>query len=342
MAVSYTIPNTFAALTVAESAKVNANETYTKSVFDGLEATTKTLAKLKVDVDPTTALEVATKQYVDHYSTWRRPSLQWSSVTTVAVESGLDGTSGNIPMLFPDGSVRTETSTTRTTFNITRNAVLTTSGAQSGLRTGLSEQSNQWLALYAVKVTDSSTQWCTVGDTVLPLQANYSTLNSNFGTSGWVYLGLIRNGDGDASGSDIVRFTQAGHFTKFYNRQNSADTSSGQEAHGVAFASTSSATTLTWTYAAGTSGAQLPANITIAMWQSAQQNTTNKTNYYNTGLTTLFAAHPASLGALALPPVIIPASEGVGVGTFSAAIAADIFLVGFYDNVLGVGSHPLI
>jgi len=70
----------------------------------GLEALTKSFAKLKVDVDPTTALEVATKQYVDHYSIWRRPVIQFGSVTTVAVESGLDGTSGDIPILFPDGN----------------------------------------------------------------------------------------------------------------------------------------------------------------------------------------------------------------------------------------------
>src|SRR5690349_20387011 len=106
MAVSYTVPNTFAATTLAESAKVNANETYTKSVFDGLEATTTTLAKLKMDANPSAALEVATKQYVDIYATYRRPVLQYSSATVVNIETGINGTSGSARILFPDGDLR--------------------------------------------------------------------------------------------------------------------------------------------------------------------------------------------------------------------------------------------
>ena len=111
MALNFTVSYTFSPNTTISSSQVNTNFSDIAAVFQGLEAETKTLSKLKMDADPTIALEVATKQYVDHYSTWRRPVLQFGSTTTVAVESGLDGTSGDIPILFPDGSMRTETST---------------------------------------------------------------------------------------------------------------------------------------------------------------------------------------------------------------------------------------
>jgi hypothetical protein len=334
MAINFTVSYTFAPNTTIASAQVNTNTSDNASVWQGLEALTKTFAKLKVDVDPSTALEVATKQYVDHYSTWRRPVLQSASVTTVTVESGLDGTSGDIPILFSDGSVRTETSATRTTFDITRNAVLTTSGAQSGLRASLSEAANTWYALYAVKVTDLSTQWCTVGDTTLPLQSNYATLNSNFGTNGWVYLGMIRNGDNSGATSDILNFVQCGNTTVFKN----VCTGNVINAVGLRLATSASATSLTYTTSSGTGTTAIPNHVTIIGYYAAAGTGSGSVEFGHGSVTEEWAS--GSGGARFATRLFTQVADAKL--TNGSASSMDIHLFGWIDGVLGVGSNPLI
>lgn len=335
MAINYTISFTFSPSTTISSAQVNTDFSDNANTWTGLEAGTKTISQIKVDADPTTALQLTTKQYVDHYSTYRRPNLQFGSITTVAVESGLDGVSGDIPIQFPDGTMRTETSITRTTFNITRNAVLTTAAAQSGLRTSLSETANVWYALYAVKVTDSSTQWCTVGDTVLPLQANYATLNSNFGTSGWVYLGMIRNGDNSGATSDILVFYQNGNLSIFDN--NAAGNLANST--GIRLATTASASSLTYTYAAGTGTTQIPAHISTVIWTGVSGGGSGNALFSNSANSWQYAqgAGAQKFGAR----LVAGAASGAFLSNGSA-VAMDIYIAGYVDGVLGVGSNPLL
>lgn len=312
------------------------NSSGSSDVFDA-----KVNGVIKVSVDSTGNLQVVNSTATTNLTAllariaqYRRPVLQFGSVTTVAVESGLDGTSGNIPILFPDGSIRTETSTTRTTFNITRNTVLTTSGAQSGLRSSLSEAANTWYALYAVKVTDSSTLWCTVGDTVLPLQANYATLNSNFGTAGWVCLGLIRNGDNSGATSDILDFVQCGNITLFKNTLTC--TLSGV---GTLLASATATTSAPYTYAAGTGTTSIPNNISLALYQGTadtnpgQVSLVNRSgNRYRSRLTTS-TRHVVNSW--------FPAVEGVSIETVNS-VNQDVSLAGFVDGALGIGLSPLL
>lgn len=340
MAINYTISYTFSPSTTISSSQINTNFSDNAAVWQGIEAETKTVAKMKIDADPTLALEVATKQYVDHYSTWRRPRIIFASVTTVTVEAGLDGTSGNIPILFPDGTVRTETTSTRTTFDITHNTVLTTATAQSGLRATLSEATNTWYALYAVKVTDSSTQWCTVGDTRLPIQANFANLNTAFGTSGWVYLGLIRNGDNSAATGDIVAFRQSGNWTFFLN------TSTGQSVsmHGLRFATTAGATGITYSVTTGTGTTDIPNNIGLVRYDvCGSPGATQSVIVRDSGTNRNFArlATNAVLSAAATQVTADAQTEGINL-TLSSSAAADIFLSGFSDDTLGVGSNPLL
>jgi len=343
MALNFTVSYTFSPSTTISSSQVNTNTSDVAAVFQGLEAETKTLAKLKVDIDPTLALEVATKQYVDHYAAYRRPVLQFASITTVAVEAGLDGTSGDIPIQFPDGSMRIETSTTRTTFNITRNAVLVTSGAQSGLTGATSEAANTWYALYAVKVTDSSTLWVTVGSTVLPLQANYATLNTAYGTNGWVYLGLIRNGNGLSGNSDIIEFWQTGNMTMFNNAF--TGTNAGSSMPGFQIATTTAAGSLSWSYSAGTSGAVLPNNVGAvtycgAVGALAAQFIHLEDNANNGRRLVL----PTSAAANILLSVDLPAgtNRGAQMVLTGGTATMDLAVTRFWDSALGIGSNPLL
>lgn len=340
MALNFTVSYTFSPSTTISSSQVNTNTTDVASVFQGLEAETKTLAKLKVDIDPTLALEVATKQYVDHYSTWRRPVLQYGSATTVAVESGLNGTSGNIAILFPDGTVRTETSTTRTTFDITRNTVLVTSGAQSGLRGVLSEAANTTYSLYAVKVTDSSTLWCTVGDTLSPTQTNYASLNTNFGTSGWVYLGAIRNGDGSSHTTDILNFVMSGNTTYFINDVTAAHAENNEL--GYQLADTGGATSLAYTVSRGTGAAKIPDQVghVYYMWaHNASTGTVINANYQTTGANIIQAVKTS--GQAYTNTLWGPANAGISIA-INVSSNIGIYCAGWTDNVLGVGSNPIL
>jgi hypothetical protein len=335
VSINFTISYTFSPGTTISSSQVNTNFSDEANVWIGLEALTKSFSNLRVDTTPTTSTDVAIKSYVDKLNAYRRPVLQFGSVTTVAVESGLDGTSGDIPLLFPDGTLRTETSTTRTTFDITRNAVLVTSGAQSGLTGATSEATNTWYALYGCKVTDSSTLWVTVGSTVLPLRANFATLNTAYGTNGWVYLGMIRNGDNNTATGDILAFSQAGNLTLFRN-----STSGGaSDTTGFKVAATGGATTLTYTYSAGTGTTDVPNHILMGIVGcgiAAGSGTSN----VNIAAATLEFGLGDGTHAYYIRPMI-PITLGVKLSNGSS-VAMEVFFAGFVDGVLGIGANPVL
>lgn len=334
MALNFTISYTFSPSTTISSSQVNTNTSDVANVFIGLEAETKTLAKLKVDIDPTLALEVATKQYVDHYSTWRRPVLQFTSVTTVTVESGLDGTSGDVTILFPDGTVRTDATASHTVFDITRNCSLSGT-ALSGLRATLSEGANTWYSLYAVKVTDSATTWVTVGDTRENTQGNYAALNTAFGTNGWVYLGKIRNGDNSGATSDILNFSHTGNLTQFTN----LCTGQFSDHPGIRFAATSGATSLTYSATRGTGTTDIPTSANNCVYYVACASGSGNTSIRNAGQTKQLTYITGTNNFANRFTYAV--DDGINIIN-SSSVKMDIALVGFWDGTLGVGSHPLL
>lgn len=340
MAINFTVSYTFSPSTTISSSQVNTNFSDEANVWTGLEAGTKSFSQLKVDADPTSALQVATKQYVDHYSAIRRPVLKFVSVSTVDAESGLDGTSGDVPVQFPDGILRTATTTTMYRFDITRNAVLTSSGGQSGLRTSLSESGNTWYALYAVAFTDTTTGWVLVGDTVLPVQSSFSTLNSNFGANKWVYLGLIRNGSDGGNTADIINFLMAGNMTYFIGSNNGG--SVGVAANGIRLNDTAGATTLTYTYSAGTSNTAIPSIITFGYYLGEfGAVATSHILQDSSGTRTYIQGNTSN--AIAVEYIWMPVTEGVKLSNGGgSSITYDIAFAGFVDGVLGVGSNPLL
>lgn len=335
MAINYTTSYTFTAGTTISSSSVNTNFSDNTNTWTGLEALTKTFAKLKVDVDPTTALEVATKQYVDHYSTYRRPNLVYNSTTVVNIETGINGTSGQAQIQFPDGNLRTDSTTTRIQCNTAQVAALTGT-AQSGLRTG-TVANNTWYAVYAVKTSDNTSNFVAVADTVFPIQANYATLNSNFGTNGWVYLGTIAYGDNSTHASNILKFVQSGHKTSFYNAMSGASLT----LLGTRIVTTAGATSLAWSYGAGSSMPSFPNHFTMGTIMCSatastkievDDQTTGANLWYTTALSSTsysvrISDYPLTLGVNMVP---------------SGSTAMDQSLASFTDGVLGVGSNPIL
>lgn len=342
MALNFTVSYTFSPNTTISSSQVNTNTSDVASVFQGLEALTKTMAKLKVDVDPTTALEVATKQYVDHLTNWRRPVLQYNSATVVNVETGLDGTSGDCTILFPDGNLRTDTATGRIQCNLAQVAALSGSW-QSGLRTG-SASANTWYSFYAVKTTDNSSHFVIVADTVIPTQGNYATLNSNFGTNGWVYLGTLPYGDNSGSTTSVPTFVMSGNAVLFSN----ATTATGSIA-GVKLTSTAGATSLTYTYASGTAigSGQIPTHLAHALYTVGKSF-----DAAGRGLRFLNSAGTVQYGNVIDTAENVSAVWRSWLHTTGGLLATDlnsgsanavaINLAGYSDLVLGVGANPLL
>jgi len=275
--------------------------------------------------------------YLANLFNYRRPVLQFGSITTVAIEAGIvTGTSGDVTLLFRDGELRTTNNTTYTTFNITRNAVLTGT-KQSGLRSGLSEATSTWYAIYGVKSQDS-TDVIAVGDTVLPLQANYATLNSNFGSNGWVYLGMIRNGDFSSATGDILNFIQAGNMTLFIN----TCAGNARPMNGTLVATTGGATSLTYTYSSGTGSTNIPANLSHIRWNWAAGGTANSTDVTDTGGNVYMDRRPNDGGGRIAGQVLSPATYGLKLSnTGATSVVFDIACAGFVDDALGVGTNPM-
>lgn len=336
MAINFVTSYSFSPNTTIASAQVNTNFSDIASVFQGLEGLTKSFSNLRVDATPTTSTDTAIKSYVDKLNAYRRPVLQYASASVVNLETGLNGTSGQAVITFTDGTQRTDSTTSRINFDITRNAALSGS-AQSGLRTGLSEAVNTRYALYAVKVTDSSTNFVVVGDTVFPTQANFATLNSNFGTNGWVHLGYIFNGNGLGSSSDIVSFVQAGAMTLFSNAV-SANVLTGC---GVLIAGTSGATSLTYTYSAGSSASQIPNTISHVMYQTATAATANTYAITDSAAAKTFLRGLGVAGTATVLRTWAAATDGIKIDP-GASVAQDIILSGFVDGLLGIGANPLL
>lgn len=287
-------------------------------------------------------------EQVSRLWTYARPVLEYVSATTVDVSINDPATSSTSRLIiFPDGDARSINSSTLYRFDITRNAVFNGSN-QSGLRTSLSETNNTWYALYAVKASNNSTEWVTVGDTTLPIVANYSTLNSAYGTNGWVYLGLIRNGNVGGQDTDIVQFLQVGNTTIFRSGQY-ALAAATRDVNGVRFAATSSVASLTYTTTNGTGSLNIPNNIGKVLWLYAHAQTTREMQVSDSTINVGSGASmvyqivaPNVLGAI-VAQVWLPQSVGAGFGNSGGTSGnGAIVLQAWTDKALGLGSNPLV
>lgn len=342
MALNLSKDYTFAPNTTIASAEVNTNFDELYNAFSGLEAGTSTLAVLKMDADPTAALYVATKQYVDAYANYKRPQLTYVSATTIDVSVNT-GTANTTKILFPDGNYRSVTEDTSSSnkyrrMDITADAEFTSGTEESGLRAALTEANNTWYAIYAVKSLINTANFVLVGDTTMPVIGSVSTLNSAYGTNGWVYLGLIRNGDRNGSPGDILNFIQVGNVTIFRNEGAGAVDSM----NGYIVANTASASTISFTYSAGSGALDIPDNVTMLQYgistsaPGAQLDISAQTS-----ATMRFLRINDTPGTTTHSIPFKPATLGCAL-TSSSATASSIFLQGFMDSTLGVGANPFI
>lgn len=345
MALNFTVSYTFSPNTTISSSQVNTNTSDVANVFTGLEALTKTFAKLKVDADPTTVLEVATKQYVDVYATWKRPQLVYASTTAYDVEANT-GTANQTKIVFPDGNARTVTEDTTSThkyrrFDVTATAEFTSGTEDSGLRSGISEANNTWYAIYAVKSQINSANFVLAGDTTYPTTATYSTLNTRYGSNCWVYLGMVVNGNNAGSASSLIEVVQAGNFFKV-----ASPTTSGMgvnNVHGLLLATASAAASITYTYSSGTALPNLPSILTLGLYGASQTANAVGMRVQNSDANADISTVGIAGAINSTLTFVSPLSKGVKISSGDGGNENfDVFLAGWLDPVLTSGSNPVV
>ena len=274
---------------------------------------------------------------------YRRPNLVYNSATVVNIETGLDGTSGDVTILFPDGTIRTDSNTGRIQCNLAQVAALTGT-AQSGLRTG-SVATNKIYQIYAVKSQVNGTDIVAVADLMECKQANFATLNTNFGTNSWVYLGSVAVGNWTASDTNVVKFIQSGPITTFYNAATGTNTSVVCAGLIVATGTASGAVTASYTYAAGVGAKQVPATLTQG-WFYVQFNPgaaaahipiTDSAATYQVGDLTVQSSLNSGGQYFKSIQDGIKAAGGGGVTN-----NCDVFLQSWVDGALSAGVNPLL
>ena len=289
----------------------------------------------KVRIDRTNLLQLnsndlAIQQFIPLHN---RPALQFLSVTQVRFKANnRSGTDIEADILFPDGTqvqYLQNNPASKDIFDITLTADWTTGSPQGGLRPGLSEAANTWYALYAVRDPFDAVL---VGDTTLPLQANVATLNTRYGSNRWVYLGMIRNGDGNLIASDILDFVMVRNRTYFKNKVD------GQtlDCAGILLATGASVSGLTWAYSPGVGNKDIPDHLKFGIFdfQSAFDSVNNAKDFGSNH----FLLDSGAPGAAASWHDRVWANTELGVRLDGAsAVTRDIFFAAFMDNVLGLG-----
>ena len=343
------VTNTFTNGTTADAPQVNTNfsdlVTYINArngggtAWDALSVTGTSTLTGAVSCASTLAVTgaiTATGGIVNLFG-YRRPLLVWISTTAVDLENNT-GTSNQTSIIFPDGTIRSVTEDTSSTnkyrrFLITATAEFTTGTEDSGLYSGLSEATNTWYAIYAVKSLIDATKFVLVGTTTLPLQANYATLNSNLGTNGWVYLGMIRNGDNAGATGDILAFRQTGALTIFSN----SAVGNATTFNGTVLATSAGATGVTYTYTPGTGTTNIPTHLQNVLYGGVSGNAGNVAIRDSGNTIQKFATSVSSASAIRY---FDTAASGIRFANGSSA-ALDLFLAGFHDPLLD-GSHQVL
>lgn len=274
---------------------------------------------------------------------YKRPAIRWVSTSTIDVNENSDA-SNKTEILFRDGTFRSVTEDTTSTdkyrrFDITATAEFLSGTEDSGLYSGESESTNTWYAIYAVKSQIDSTKFVLVGTTTLPIPGNYSTLDTNFGVNGWVYLGLIRNGDNQSATGDILEFVMSGNQTILTNDV----TTTGNSNHlcGIELATGSTVGSLSYAPSQGTGATDIPNNVSIGrITATGNPNTYVLGQSATIGFESVFL-HNDDVRRLITTTVLLSLLSTIAIGNQGSS-NYDIYLSGWIDDALGIGGNPAV
>jgi len=157
-----------------------------------------------------------------------------------------------------------------------------------------------------------------------------------------VYLGLIRNGDNAGTTGDILDFQQAGNVTTFKNAVAGGNTNDGNSGYGTRLAGSGSAGSLTYSYSAGTGTTNIPNNITQGVYTCHTSNVNSTISILNSATTRTHARQHDNNASSVKMVGPISIADGLNITPGAGTPGQDIFLAGFVDGVLGVGSNPIL
>lgn len=273
----------------------------------------------------------------DYLMKYRRPNLIWIDNQTIDIENNVQNDANATMIIFPDGDVRTVSENTAVSHQYRRikrsDSPSLTATHDSGLST---TNIDNWVPIYAVKTTDDATKFVLVGNQLLPILSNFSALNSAYGSSGWLYLGLIHTGRSD---NNFMKFRQSGNTTIFLEYTTGA-TGSGIPKPGPFMSAGVSVTSRTYSYSAGFGVEAIPNNIKIACFGASASlgNNIDVTNaagtafYFSTGTGSVTSPNFST-------QIWCSALTGFRIAS-SSSCDMEIKVVGYIDDALGIGSNP--
>lgn len=285
----------------------------------------------------TTALSFRYENYLKLLG-WKKPDLQKIGASNVGLVTGSDGVAGEVAMLFRNGTLRVDSTSGDFNCDLTRVAAFSSGTIQSGVRTG-AVVANTWYSFFAVGVTKpgSEDRFVLIADASDYKATSLATYDGFWGAGNWQYMGTIPYGDNSAATTTVPDFVMHGNQVAFFN----ACSMGGRSCVGVRLANTAGATSLTWTYAAGTAlgSAQVPSNLLIGTLVTSNEAATESYLTDSTGnIQYLGFSVSAGLNALRVSNLYL----GLGARLLTgSSVAQGLGLAGYVDSALGVGVLPL-
>ena len=143
-------------------------------------------------------------------SRYRKPKLVYVDDDIITIEENSTG-SGATRIMLRDRLTQVYDRTMSLAVTANGYGALHTGAAVSGIEDGLTRTDNLWYYIYAVEVQygtqNDGTYSILVASVTSPVSSNITTLNTEYGTGKWIYMGCIKNGwNISGSGAKIVPF----------------------------------------------------------------------------------------------------------------------------------------
>jgi len=292
-----------------------------------------------------------------NYAYYRKPNIKvtvdFTSARAIEVEPNFNDSSTTI-ILFPDGELRSVSESRFYSIlsppryiaayaNISASLTSSPPIGGSGITLGVGGPvSNQWIAVYAVKATSDATKFVIVLSSLAPFRANLSTLNSSFGTNGWVYLGTCRYGANQVTTTTFLGFKKVGPWNVFTEQYASSGSNASLRTVGFVIANGTGVSSLTYTYSAGMTNLLIPNHFSHLLFGAAFNAIASATfQITDSGTNRKYDAGDAATNTF-VQHYLFPASEGFRINTPGKSGTKDIVICGWIDPLMSVGMNTLI
>lgn len=273
--------------------------------------------------------------------TWRQSNNDVPNQVELTVNTG---TANTTQILFPNGSLLSVTeslsATSTATYRGARTgitAVLASQPVTGGVDVGTGTRNSPY-AVYGVipTATNETTNYVLVLSTLEPVQANLALISSRFGSSSYVYLGMVKVGTDETAVSQqrglfsLNSFVQGSDGWIFF--YSTATGQTGLVVEGIEWNGQSAGTSATWAAARGMAKLQIPNCIDRVRWfGSHSASGSNGSFFANDAVRRTETVNVLSAGAVVLPSPDMNPDDGVS-WNWSTATTGDLILHAWHDS----------